>query len=185
MKIEGATTSSMASIPSADPTFGVAPQQQGQQDGKRGREQRGGDVASLSPEAQRLVSSLQQRDREVRAHEQAHMAAAGGHATGGASYSFTRGPDGKQYATGGSVSIDTSPVPGDPEATLEKARTVRSAALAPGSPSAQDQSVAAKASGMEMKARMEKAAATYQSMQDSFTMPTQLAPWGTGIAHTV
>ena len=177
--IEGIASSQMASIPSTDPSFGVASQQQG-------RQQRGGsDVLQLSPEAQRVVSRLQQRDTEVRAHEQAHMAAAGGHATGGASYSYTRGPDGKQYATGGSVSIDTSPVQGDPEATLEKARTVRSAALAPGSPSAQDQSVAAQASNMEMKARMEKAAATYQSMQDRASMPTQLAPWGTGIAYTV
>lgn len=66
------------------------------------------------------------RDREVRAHEQAHMAAAGAYSRGG--------PDNRQYAVGGEVQIDTSAVSGDPEATIRKAQTVRRAANAPATP---------------------------------------------------
>lgn len=182
--VSGISASQMESLPSSDPTLGVGSQQQE----NRGQRQPGASaraLLNLSPEAQQAVSKLQQRDRDVRSHEQAHISAGGPHVTGGASYSYTRGPDGKQYATGGSVNIDTSSVPGDPEGTLEKARMVRSAALAPSSPSAQDQSVAAQASSMEMKARTDKAAAAYQTMQDRALSPAHLAPWGTGIAFTV
>ncbi|WP_235896559.1 putative metalloprotease CJM1_0395 family protein [Oceanidesulfovibrio marinus] len=113
------------------------------------------DLNELSTEELARVSELQQRDTEVRNHEQAHVAAGGGHVVGGARYDTTEGPDGEQYATSGEVSIDTSPVPGNPEATMEKAHTVRRAALAPAQPSGQDRAVAAKASAMEAQARME------------------------------
>lgn len=102
------------------------------------------------------VQKLQQRDREVRAHEQAHVSAGGGHVNSGPKYTYTKGPDGKQYATEGTVDIDTSEVSGDPKKTEEKARAVRKAALAPSNPSSQDQQVAAKAAVMEMQARMEQ-----------------------------
>jgi hypothetical protein len=98
---------------------------------------------------------LKSRDQEVKTHEQAHLSAAGGLATSGASFSFTKGADGASYATGGEVSIDTSPVNGDPAATIRKADIIRRAALAPASPSAQDQSVANKATKMAAKARSE------------------------------
>jgi len=109
--------------------------------------------AELSEEAKTQVRELQQRDREVRQHEQAHLAAAGGFARGGPSYTYQRGPDGRQYAVGGEVSVDTSPVPGDPRATIAKAQVLRRAALAPADPSGQDRAVAAAASQMEAKAR--------------------------------
>ncbi|MEM6544436.1 MAG: putative metalloprotease CJM1_0395 family protein, partial [Pseudomonadota bacterium] len=51
--------------------------------------------------------------------------------------------------------IDVSPVPGDPQATIEKARIVRRAALAPAEPSAQDRRVAAEATALEQQARAE------------------------------
>ncbi len=63
------------------------------------------------------------------------------------------------FAVGGEVSIDTSPVPGDPGATLQKARRIRQAALAPADPSAQDMRVAARASQMALEARAELARA--------------------------
>ena len=107
----------------------------------------------LSKAEQATVQKLKNRDNEVKAHEQAHLSAAGGIATGGASFSYTSGPDGVRYATGGEVSIDTSPEHGDPAATLRKADIIRRAALAPASPSAQDQSVANSASTMASKAR--------------------------------
>lgn len=109
----------------------------------------------LSEEEQREVEQLKQRDREVRAHEAAHMAAAGGHARGGANFTYQRGPDGRNYAVGGEVSIDTSAVPGDPEATLIKAQQVQQAALAPAEPSSQDRQVAAEAAAMAAQARLE------------------------------
>lgn len=109
----------------------------------------------LSVEEHKVVQELKAIDREVRSHEAAHMAAAGGLAKGGASYSFQRGPDGQQYAIGGEVSIDVSSVAGDPQATLQKANAIISAALAPAQPSTQDRAVAAQAAQMAAEARIE------------------------------
>lgn len=106
---------------------------------------------------QRQVQQLAQIDRQVRAHEQAHMAAAGSYARGGPSYTYTMGPDGKLYAVGGQVAIDTSPVTGSPEATIRKARAIQAAANAPVDPSPQDRAVAAAAAQMELAARLEQA----------------------------
>ena len=115
-----------------------------------------GDSLRLSPEAQAQLRELKQRDAEVRAHEKAHMAAAGQYVTGGPSYEYQQGPDGRQYAIGGHVSIDASSRPDDPEASAAKARQVRRAALAPGEPSGQDRAVAAKAAAEEARAAREK-----------------------------
>lgn len=111
-----------------------------------------GDRLSLSPEAEAQLRELKRRDAEVRAHERAHMAAGGQYVAGGPSYEYQQGPDGRQYAIGGHVSIDSSSIPDDPEADLAKARQVRRAALAPGEPSAQDRAVAARAAAQESRA---------------------------------
>ncbi len=111
------------------------------------------DSVELSRDAEE-IRKLQIRDREVRAHEAAHASAGGAYA-GAPSYTTKRGPDGKTYVTDGEVSIDVSPIKGDPEATLQKAEQVRAAALAPSQPSAQDMKVAQKAQAMAAKARME------------------------------
>ena len=104
---------------------------------------------------QRKVKDLKMRDRQVRAHEQAHLSTAGSLAKGGVSFEYQTGPDGKRYAVGGEVSIDTTPVKGDPEATIQKAGRIRAAAMAPADPSAQDRIVAAEADTMAVKARLE------------------------------
>ena len=109
----------------------------------------------LTPEEQQQVDKLKARDQEVRTHESAHMMAAGAYVTSGPSYTYQTGPDGKGYAIGGSVGIDTSPIEGDPEATIQKMQTVAAAALAPAEPSGQDQKVAAAARQAEAKARAE------------------------------
>ena len=107
----------------------------------------------LSAAAQSLVlAELARTDRSVRAHEQAHMVAAAGYAVGGPTYSYVLGPDGQNYAIGGEVPIDTSPIAGDPEATIRKAEAIRAAALAPADPSPQDRAVAAVATQMEQQA---------------------------------
>lgn len=100
------------------------------------------------------IRELAARDREVRAHERAHSAV-GGQYAGAPSYQYQRGPDGVSYAVSGEVSIDTSAVPGDPQATLEKAQLIQRAATAPAEPSAQDRRVAAQASQMAAEARAE------------------------------
>ncbi len=119
----------------------------------------------------RELQELKQRDREVRQHEQAHVAAGGQYIRGAASYSYERGPDGRQYATGGEVDIDSSPIPDDPAATISKMQVVRSAALAPAEPSAQDRAVAAKASQNESVARVELR--EQQAEEDQAELPRQ------------
>ena len=108
----------------------------------------------LTDEELAQVERLRDRDREVRAHERAH-AAVGGQYASAPTYEYETGPDGKRYAVGGSVSIDTSPVDGDPEATIEKMRIVQAAALAPAQPSAQDRAVAADAASKQRAAEAE------------------------------
>lgn len=112
---------------------------------------------ALNEEDQRQVEELKRRDAQVRAHEQAHMSASAGLVQGGASFTYENGPDGKRYAVGGEVSIDSSKMPDDPRANLAKAQKIRRAALAPSEPSATDRSVAASASRMEAEARLEMA----------------------------
>lgn len=103
---------------------------------------------------QEEIRELAARDREVRRHEQAHAAVGGKYARSPV-YEFVRGPDGVRYAVAGEVSIDTSPVAGDPEATISKAQQIRRAASAPAEPSPQDRRVAAEAAVMEAEARIE------------------------------
>jgi hypothetical protein len=109
----------------------------------------------LTAEEQRQLRELEARDREVRAHEQAHLRVGRDLIRGAASYSYQQGPDGKQYAVGGEVKIDTTGVPGDPEATEAKAYHIRETALAPIQPSNQDRAVASMASRMALEARIE------------------------------
>lgn len=114
---------------------------------------KGGDKQSptskeLSSEQQRQVQELRQVDRAVRAHEQAHITAGRGVVTSGASFSYTYGPDGKQYAVGGEVSIDTS-AERKPEANIDKGQRIQVAALAPADPSPQDHRVAAIGASLE------------------------------------
>ena len=105
----------------------------------------------LTEAEQKMVRELKARDREVRAHEQAH-ATVGGQYAGSPSYTYQSGPDGGQYAIGGEVPIDVSPVKGDPEATIDKMRVVIAAALAPAEPSGQDRKVASLAQAQQAQA---------------------------------
>ncbi len=109
----------------------------------------------LGPEQKRKIAQLKKQDQEVKEHERAHLAAGGGLVRGGASYTYTRGPDGRMYAVSGEVQIDVSPEQ-TPEATIRKMEQVRRAALAPKDPSPTDRAVAARAAQIEARARMEK-----------------------------
>ena len=145
--------------------------------------------SELSQEEKRDLEQLKARDREVRAHEAAHKNAAGNLARGSAQFTFETGPDGHRYAVGGEVSIDTSKVNGDPQATIQKAQTIRRAANAPAHPSSQDHAVAASASRLEAEARRElaeqasternEAGSNAQPPRSGFASnPTQPAPVG-------
>lgn len=102
---------------------------------------------------QEVIRELAARDREVRAHEQAH-AAVGGIYAGSPSYTFQRGPDGVNYAVGGEVPI-TLPQGGDPQRRIVAAEQVRRAALAPAEPSGADRQIAAAATRIALEARAE------------------------------
>ncbi len=107
-----------------------------------------------SQEERAVIADLSQRDAEVRRHEAAH-AAAGGQFAGAPTFQFTKGPNGRSFAVSGSVSIDLSPVPGDPQGTIQKMRQVKRAALAPANPSAADRGVAASADKQALAAQLE------------------------------
>lgn len=132
---------------------------------------------TVSPSARadedQQLKQLQQTDRAVRAHEQAHIAAGGGLVRGSASFTYKTGPDGKQYVVGGEVSIDTSPGR-TPEESIKKARTIRAAALAPADPSPQDRAIAAQATRIEAEARQQIAAQHDEPATDKIASPQQL-----------
>jgi hypothetical protein len=112
------------------------------------------EASSISDDGtEEMISALEARNRDVVSHEAAHMAAGGAYIEGAASYTYQTGPDGKQYAIGGQVSIDMSPVPGDPRATITKMMAIRAAAMSPADPSGQDASVAAAAAQIEAQAQ--------------------------------
>lgn len=118
----------------------------------------------LTDEEERKVEKLRQRDRKVRAHEQAHLSAAGGLAVGGANYEYETGPDGKQYAVGGEVKLRI-PDGATPEEDLRIALQVERAALAPADPSPQDRATAAKARHKAGEARLEITENNTEKMQ--------------------
>ncbi|EAV45799.1 hypothetical protein SIAM614_24307 [Stappia aggregata IAM 12614] len=111
------------------------------------------DGDGLDQAEEKQVDKLKQRDQEVRAHEQAHARVGGAHA-GAPSYTFQQGPDGKRYAIGGEVQIDTSKER-TPEATIRKMQIVIRAATAPADPSSQDLKVAQQARAQISEAQAE------------------------------
>lgn len=135
----------------------------------------------LTEEERREVAKLQARDREVRAHEQAHLAAAGGMAVGGAHYEYEKGPDGKSYAVGGEVQI-TVKSGGTPEEQIRNAEQAARAALAPANPSAQDRAVAAEARAMASEARAEAMRKSTEANNDAQTTIRTQSPLEKAIA---
>ncbi len=104
-----------------------------------------------SEEENRTLQKLKNRDQEVRLHEAQHNRNPGTVSIGGPQYTYTIGPDGKVYATGGQVMVTTG-ASGDPKTALRKARALKSAALSTGEPSSMDMAAAVSAREMEMEA---------------------------------
>ncbi|MEP7705623.1 putative metalloprotease CJM1_0395 family protein [Paraglaciecola sp. 25GB23A] len=151
--------------------------QQGGQNKDNASEQSAGreDAENRQKEQQQAdeaqVKELKQRDSEVRAHEQAHAAIGGQHAAS-PKYEYETGPDGRQYAVGGEVSINISSG-ATPEETVRKMQQVQAAALAPAQPSAQDLRVASEAAQRSVEARndiaQEKAEQAKQALEQGRT----------------
>jgi hypothetical protein len=119
-----------------------------------------------------IIEKLKSIDGTVRAHEAAHLAAIASNAAGVVQYTYVTGPDGQRYATGGSIAVNFKSVPGDPEATIRKARAIMASAYAPGDPSAADMRVATQAYLMETDAKQElekRKAAGEQGDQETIT----------------
>ncbi|MCV0426540.1 MAG: hypothetical protein K5905_13810 [Roseibium sp.] len=118
-----------------------------------GEKEEDADGDGLNEAEEKQVKELAKRDREVRAHEQAH-ARVGGPYAGAPSYTFQQGPDGKRYAVGGEVKIDTAKER-TPEQTIRKMQIVIRAATAPAEPSSQDMKVAQQARSQMTEAQAE------------------------------
>jgi len=127
------------------------------------------EASDTNSQEARELESLKRTDREVRAHEQAHVIAGGSLVRGAASFGYATGPDGKLYAVSGEVSIDSSPVQDDPRATISKMMRVIRAALAPAQPSGQDRAVASAATKTQVEAQQELSQQQMEKVQGDGT----------------
>ncbi|MBR1438644.1 MAG: hypothetical protein IJ587_08930, partial [Synergistaceae bacterium] len=128
------------------------------------------------------VRELKQIENEVIAHEAAHQAAAGEFG-GAVSYTYTEGPDGHKYITGGEVPIRFKEG-ATPEETLRNMQRVQAAASAPADPSGQDRQVAAKAAAIASKVRGE-IVAEHAELGDSSDSHTETVAKGTPIIRQI
>lgn len=90
----------------------------------------------------RVLEKFKNTDSNIRAHEQSH--AASGNTTSPISYRYQTGPDGKLYAVGGEVRLDTS-LPRDPEAARFKLSQIQNAASSPSHMSGADAQISIQA----------------------------------------
>ncbi|MGP2655814.1 putative metalloprotease CJM1_0395 family protein [Malaciobacter sp. WC5094] len=88
---------------------------------------------------QRVLEKFKRLDAQTKAHEQQHASL--GDTKSAISYNYQVGPDGKLYATGGHVRLDTS-LPQDKDAALAKLAKLSRSAGAPSELSSADASIA-------------------------------------------
>ncbi len=91
---------------------------------------------------ERVLSKFKKSDSDIRTHEQIHATI--GHTTAPISYSYQKGPDGKMYAVGGSVRLDTS-IPDDPKAAQFKLDQLKRASSGPSDLSSSDITISTQA----------------------------------------
>lgn len=125
------------------------------------------------PQIQAQIARLKQIEEKVKAHEAAHKAV-GGNLASSASYSYTQGPDGRSYITGGEVQIDMSDGK-TPQETISRMQQVIRAALAPADPSGQDRAVASAAASRMAQAQQEKLQAESPTAEPDPTQPVDPA----------
>src|SRR5574344_3094 len=108
----------------------------------------------LTDSEKQQSTQLKITDAKVKAHENAHKAAAAGLSTDGPNYEYETGTKEKKYAVGGDVNVSYQHS-SDPQQNLQNAQTLKAAALAPADPSSQDKRVASNADREIAKARQE------------------------------
>lgn len=179
-----ANTRQLAAVrDSIDNTVGSSRQRTPESDDTKAAARRDKQAAEteLSPQEQRRIAELKRIDAAVRAHEQAHIAVGRELITSGPNYEYTYGPDGKRYAVGGEVGIDTSPER-EPEANIDKGQRIQDTALAPVDPSPQDYRVAATGKQLEdqgrrdLRAERAAEAAPRDSRVDAYASPRERTP---------
>jgi hypothetical protein len=125
------------------------------------------------PQVRAVAEKMKAIEEKVKAHEAAHKAA-GGNLAGPASFSYTQGPDGRSYITGGEVQINISGGR-TPEETISRMQQVIRAALAPADPSGQDRAVAAQAASQIAQAQQQKMQEEDPSAKQDSSAPAQQA----------
>lgn len=107
------------------------------------------DIVDISGESkydendyQRVLDKFKNSDSRIRSHEQAH--AASGATTTPIAYKYQMGPDGKMYAVGGEVRLDTS-LPSDPKEAAYKLSQIQRASSAPSDMSGADAQISIQA----------------------------------------
>lgn len=90
----------------------------------------------------RVLEKFKTTDANIRSHEQIHATI--GQTTAPISYNYQEGPDGKMYAVGGHVRLDTS-IPDDPKAAALKLDQIQKASTGPMDVSSADMGIAAQA----------------------------------------
>lgn len=98
------------------------------------------------------IRRLKMWEEHVKQHERQHQLV-GGEFAGAPSFTYTTGPDGKRYISGGEVSMYI-PAGSSPEDSLAALERVKRAASAPADPSPQDIKTAAMASAKQASVRM-------------------------------
>jgi hypothetical protein len=122
------------------------------------------DPTQLTSDEKAQLSQLKAVDSRVKAHEAAHQSGAA--ASGGASFTYKKGPDGVMYAVGGEVPVRIQ-TGSTPQESIANLQGVIATALAPADPSPQDVSIASKARVMMMKAQQELAQEIQEKMRKS------------------
>ena len=100
---------------------------------------------------ERVLEKFKNIDSNIKSHEQSHASSIG--TTTPISYNYQMGPDGKMYATGGHVRLDTS-IPNDPKAAMAKLDKIQHASNGVDMSGA-DSSIARQANLMKMKLQIE------------------------------
>ena len=101
-----------------------------------------------------MVDELRRRDALVHRYVNSRLGTISGSSMG-PTFEYTRGPDGRSYATRGYVPLGVQEIPNDPQATIANARSVSRLAETPPILSGRDTQVVLEAKELETRARAE------------------------------
>lgn len=124
----------------------------------------------MSERDQAALAQLRQRDAQVRQEENAHAGAAGSIA-GPIVYTYQRGPDGRMYAVGGSVSINAQTFSNDPQEARALGARIAAAANAATNPSGADMRAASMGDGIRAYGNAQALAAVGGAAEAGLAQP--------------